>query len=320
MEIENEAHKRGLDAYKKGDYKEAIRLFSVAIKENPNSAESYYERAKAYCGMGDHEKAIEDCGEAIGIKPDFADAYYSRGGAYIVIGKNDKAIADLSEVLRLNPNYPIARYDRAAAYKVLGEYDKAIADLDAAIALNPNDNVARAFRALCAHESPGASGKQEMSVKDANKPKTRMSDGRELCCIFSFPDADAAARNFDFEIVESYGDAYRDCHGKVVHYLHTWDDGDRTLIRCRKCGALLLRQDSEIHDMSYGNDSYYTRLVPVESRDEALAYNKKYSGYALENEYKGVEMWDSSKGWVWNITEDGGKNDRQKAEEEEKEK
>jgi hypothetical protein len=154
-----------------------------------------------------------------------------------------------------------------------------------------------------------------MSVKDANKPKTRMSDGRELCCIFSFPDADTAARHFDFERVESYGDVYRNWRGKLVHYLHAWDAGERTLIRCRKCGALFLRQDSEFHG-TYGDDGYHTNLLPVANRDEALTYNKKYDGNALEREYKGIEIWNSRAGWLWNMTRGGEKNDRQQAEKE----
>lgn len=180
---------------------------------------------------------------------------------------------------------------------------------------------ARILRRLLSHAAnkPGTSMPDTHETDISGECDTSMSDKRELCCIFSFPDADTAARNFDFEIVENYGDAYRDSRGKVVHYLHTWDDGNRTLIRCRRCGALFLRQDSEYHDMCHGNDAYYTTLVPVKSRDKALAYNKKYNGDALENKCGGIQMHSHSTGWVWNITKDSGENDRQKAEEEEKE-
>ena len=39
------------------------------------------------------------------------------------------------------------------------------------------------------------------------------------CCLFSYPDASEAAKNMDFEIVEEYGDAFRNPLGKVVHWL-----------------------------------------------------------------------------------------------------
>ncbi|MDR2638321.1 MAG: hypothetical protein LBC09_00615 [Helicobacteraceae bacterium] len=130
-----------------------------------------------------------------------------------------------------------------------------------------------------------------------------MSSERKLCCIFSFPDAETAANNFDFEVVERYGNAYKNWRGKVIHHLHTWDDGGRALIRCRKCGALFLRQDSEYRG-TYGGDSYYTDLFSVKNRNEAIAYNKKYDGYAIEREYKGAKIWNSNAGWRWNMTQD----------------
>jgi hypothetical protein len=107
----------------------------------------------------------------------------------------------------------------------------------------------------------------------------------------------------DFEVVEEYGDMYRSPDGKHVHCLHTWDDGHRTLIRCKKCGALFLRQFSEFHDMSGGNDCYYTDFFPVNDREEALLYNEKYDGFALEESYNGrvIKRNNTSAGdsWHW---------------------
>jgi hypothetical protein len=124
------------------------------------------------------------------------------------------------------------------------------------------------------------------------------SGNRKLCCIFSFPDAETAAKHRDLEFVESYGDSCKDLRGEV-HYLHAWDDGERTLLRCRKCGALFLQQSSEFHGV-HGDDSYYTDLFPVESRNEALAYNRKYNGFEIKEKYTGTWIWNSNAGWQWN--------------------
>ena len=55
-----------------------------------------------------------------------------------------------------------------------------------------------------------------------------------LCHIFEFENADEAYENMDFEIIEDYGD---ELYGNI---LYTWDDGERKLLRCRKCGANVL--------------------------------------------------------------------------------
>jgi hypothetical protein len=122
-------------------------------------------------------------------------------------------------------------------------------------------------------------------------PATEYNSPRQ-CCLFSYSNANKAVKKMDFEIVEEYGDVFLDKMGTVVHFLHTWDDGHRTLIRCKKCGALFLRQCSEFHNMcDDSGDSHYTCWFPVACREEALIYNEKYSGLDLEREYSGVWIW-----------------------------
>ena len=51
------------------------------------------------------------------------------------------------------------------------------------------------------------------------------------CIGFTMKDVAAAYEHMEFELVEAYGDfAYG-------HYLHTWDDGGRSLFRCKNCGG-----------------------------------------------------------------------------------
>lgn len=123
-------------------------------------------------------------------------------------------------------------------------------------------------------------------------------DNIKLCCIFSYSIAEEAAKNLDFEIVEKYGDTFYNADGSVKHYLHTWDDGYRVLLRCKKCGSLLLKQNSEFHSFG-GDDSYYTDLFPVNSSEEALMYNEKYSGIELEREYVGRWIRSTDLNWSW---------------------
>ena len=78
--------------------------------------------------------------------------------------------------------------------------------------------------------------------------------------------------------VEDYG--YR-CG---EHHLHTWDDGRRVLLQCEACGGYVLLQQSEYHG---SNDSYYYDYFPVSGPEEAAELNRKFDGYAIENEFPG---------------------------------
>jgi len=126
----------------------------------------------------------------------------------------------------------------------------------------------------------------------------------EQCCLFSYPTAEEAAKNMQFEVVEDYGFAFYNPDGSVKHYLYTWDDGHRELLRCKRCGALFLRQSSEYHDMSGGDDCYYTDYYPVSNHEEALAYNEKYNGFTLERSFEGLIIKQDNKStgitWHWN--------------------
>ena len=57
------------------DYTEAIRI-------DPNCADAYCNRGRAYLTKGDLGNAIADCTEAIRLDPKNAVAYLFRGAAY----------------------------------------------------------------------------------------------------------------------------------------------------------------------------------------------------------------------------------------------
>lgn len=102
------------------------------------------------------------------------------------------------------------------------------------------------------------------------------------CIAFAMSDAEKAYQHMDIEIVERYGDT---CEGNI---LHVWDDGERILHRCKKCGGYILTQISEFHGIESG-DSYYCDRFPVSSPEEARAINRKYNGFQIEEDFP--EKW-----------------------------
>lgn len=99
------------------------------------------------------------------------------------------------------------------------------------------------------------------------------------CIGFRMDDAVKAYRHMDVEVVEEYGDK------SGLHWLHTWDDGGRKLLRCRNCGGYILCQVSELKGIEF--DDYYADFFPVSGPAEARNLNEEYDGYAIEAEFLG---------------------------------
>ncbi len=119
----------------------------------------------------------------------------------------------------------------------------------------------------------------------------------QRCCIFEFDNIDKAMKAMDFELIKSHGDTYVNEDGSIKHYLHTWDDGERSLVRCKKCGAYFIRQFSEFHAF---NDSYYTDWFQVESPSVAEKLNEVYDGWKIEKEYTSPRISKTNGKYHWN--------------------
>lgn len=80
------------------------------------------------------------------------------------------------------------------------------------------------------------------------------------CCTLLEDDAQTAGEGMAVETVKDYGDDK-----------HLFDDGWRRLLRCKKCGCLMLAQHSEFH--GFDDDDYYTDYYPVACAAEADRIN-----------------------------------------------
>ena len=93
--------RRGIDAYERGDMEGAINYYDKAMELNPDYADAYYYRGRAYYDNNNDADAIEDFNNAIELNPDYADAYHYRGQALYRTGEIDLATPDLTEAQRL---------------------------------------------------------------------------------------------------------------------------------------------------------------------------------------------------------------------------
>lgn len=108
------------------------------------------------------------------------------------------------------------------------------------------------------------------------------------CHIFNISDINSIRKIFHYDVIENYGDS---CNG---HSLHTWDDGERLLVKCKECGAYVLIQFSEFHSFSDEPDAYYTDYFDVSGAEEVRELNQKYDGFELEREFSGKHIFINS--------------------------
>lgn len=98
------------------------------------------------------------------------------------------------------------------------------------------------------------------------------------CIMFQFDDVTEATEHMALEVIQNFGDS---AYG---HSLHCWDQGERYLARCGKCGGYVLVQHSEFHGAI--DDDYYTDYFPVRGFDEADELNRLYNGFDIEVAFK----------------------------------
>ena len=89
-----------LKLHEAGNIKEAIQLYSDAIKRNPKLAPAYFNRGNAYYDLKQNDQAIKDYTEAIKLNPKDAEAYYNRGNAYRRLRKDDLALKDYNAAIK----------------------------------------------------------------------------------------------------------------------------------------------------------------------------------------------------------------------------
>ena len=102
----------GITAHNRGDYDEAIRLYTKAIASGELSRDElwrvYVSRGWDWSLKGDHDRGIADITKAIELEPRCAPCYLQRGLVWQLKGTYDRAIADHNKAIELDPQYAFA--------------------------------------------------------------------------------------------------------------------------------------------------------------------------------------------------------------------
>ncbi len=158
-------YQQGIAHYHKGKYEQAIKLFSQAIKINPEYSSAYNSRGDAYYRLRDYKKSQEDSSAAISHNPKDANAYYDRAFTLYSLGKYKDAIADYNRAIKLNPSDENAYYGRGLAHYEIKQKKQAIADVNQAIKINPKFAFAYVHRGRLHRER----GEKIKAIQDFDK-------------------------------------------------------------------------------------------------------------------------------------------------------
>jgi tetratricopeptide (TPR) repeat protein len=130
---------RGNTWQKKGDSDRAMEDYDKAIKIDRNDAYAYNNRGLLWEKKGDSYRAITDYDKAIELDPRYAHAYNNRGLSWYAKGDYNSAIADYTKAIELDLMYTYAYVNRGKAWYAKRDYDHAFADYSKAIKIDPND-------------------------------------------------------------------------------------------------------------------------------------------------------------------------------------
>ena len=118
------------------------KLIDTLRPQGRELAQALYQRGAGYAAKGEYTEAVRDYTQALKFAPNSSDALYNRGGAYSKLGRWDDALADFNALLKIVPNDPNTYYARAWIHAQRGEDKAAIADLDRVLEIAPDDQEA----------------------------------------------------------------------------------------------------------------------------------------------------------------------------------
>jgi Tfp pilus assembly protein PilF len=137
---------RGVCAYRRRQYADAVQAFGMAVALAPESADGYFNRALAYVASGQDDRALADYDRALALAPRFGAAALNRGVLHFQQGRLAQARADLERALRDGAEPAAVHHNLALVALAAHDRPDAVAHLERALRHDPAHAEARALR------------------------------------------------------------------------------------------------------------------------------------------------------------------------------
>ncbi len=140
-----------------GVYDEAVKHFSLVIKNNPDLPDVHANLGAALYQLGQKDEALSALRKAVQLGPDNFSAHYNLGKVLFEIGDHDLAIESYQSALRVNPNSAATHNNLGLALLAQRRFEESTSSSKKAIAINPNwsspyINLAKAYVFLARYE------------------------------------------------------------------------------------------------------------------------------------------------------------------------
>jgi len=131
-----------------GNSLEAVKCWEACLKLNPMFAMAFHHLGMNAIKKTEYEEAIRLGRKAVEIDPAMPGVHGSMGRALLYLGKPREAVVELEEEVRLSPRASLEYFLLGQAYLQLNAYEKAKANYEKAAQLQPDDS--RAYYGLAA--------------------------------------------------------------------------------------------------------------------------------------------------------------------------
>lgn len=95
---------KGNESFKAGNWAEAVKHYTEAIRRNPADAKIYSNRAACYTKLTAFDLALKDCDKSIELDPLFLKAYLRKGNVLKGMGQIQKAMDVYEKAMEIAPD------------------------------------------------------------------------------------------------------------------------------------------------------------------------------------------------------------------------
>jgi serine/threonine protein kinase/Flp pilus assembly protein TadD len=145
---------RGLCAYRRQGYDDAVTSYSVCIALAPDSAECYHNRALAHAARGQPERARADYDRALQLDPALSAAALNRGVLNLRQKRLPEATTDLERALKLGADPSAVHFNLALVHQAEHDIPAALSSVELALHFRPDHRDARELRGRLLSQRP----------------------------------------------------------------------------------------------------------------------------------------------------------------------